>query len=72
MHIGSANIDPRSLRLNFEIAVEIIDAELGETLTRHFDEIVSRSRQTTLTEVDERSYPVRFRDSIAWLFSPYL
>ena len=72
MHIGSANIDPRSLRLNFEIAVEIIDAALGETLTRHFDEIVSRSRQTTLTEVDERSYPVRFRDSIAWLFSPYL
>jgi cardiolipin synthase len=72
MHIGSANIDPRSLRLNFEIAVEIIDAALGETLTKHFDEIVSRSHQTTLAEVDGRSYPVRFRDSIAWLFSPYL
>jgi cardiolipin synthase len=72
LHIGSANIDPRSLRLNFEIAVEVIDAALGETLTRHFDEIVSRSRQISLAEVDERSYPVRLRDSIAWLFSPYL
>lgn len=72
IHIGSANIDPRSLRLNFEIAVEIIDSMLGATLTEHFDEVVSRSRKITLAEVDERSYPVRFRDSIAWLFSPYL
>jgi cardiolipin synthase len=72
MHIGTANIDPRSLRLNFEIAVEVIDAALGETLTRHFDAIVSNSRQTALSEVDGRSYPIRLRDSIAWLFSPYL
>lgn len=72
MHVGSANIDPRSLRLNFEIAVEIIDSALAETLTGHFDKIVSHSRKITLEEVDKRSYPVRFRDSIAWLFSPYL
>jgi len=72
IHVGSANMDPRSLRLNFEIAVEIIDSALGKTLVRHFDEIVGRSRKTTLEEVDKRSYPVRFRDSIAWLFSPYL
>jgi cardiolipin synthase len=72
IHIGSANIDPRSLRLNFEIAVEIIDSALGATLTQHFDEIVHRSRLATLEEVDSRSYPIRIRDSIAWLFSPYL
>jgi cardiolipin synthase len=72
IHIGSANIDPRSLRLNFEIAVEIIDSALGATLTQHFDEIVSRSRLATLEEVDSRSYPIRIRDSVAWLFSPYL
>ena len=71
-HIGSANMDPRSLRLNFEIAVEIIDEPLGLTLESHFNEVVAKSRTVSLAEVDGRSTPVRFRDSIAWLFSPYL
>jgi cardiolipin synthase len=71
-HIGSANMDPRSLRLNFEIAVEVIDASLGTTLETHFTEVVARSRSVPLAEVDGRRVPARFRDSIAWLFSPYL
>ncbi len=70
--IGSANIDPRSLRLNFEIAVEIMDDDFAQLLSRHCDTVISRSRRVTLQEVDSRSYPARIRDSIAWLFSPYL
>lgn len=72
LHIGSANMDPRSLRLNFEIAVEVYDDELGAKLVRHVDEIIAKSRSVTLEEVDGRSLPVRLRDSVAWLFSPYL
>jgi len=72
VHIGSANIDPRSLRLNFEIAVEIYEDAFGAGLVRHFDGIVATSRPLTLAEVDGRRLPVRLRDSIAWLFSPYL
>ncbi|MDE2261055.1 MAG: PLDc N-terminal domain-containing protein, partial [Gammaproteobacteria bacterium] len=33
--IGSANIDPRSLRLNFEIAVEVYDGEVCAQLARY-------------------------------------
>ena len=72
MHIGSANMDPRSLRLNFEIAVEIIDASMGAKFEDHFDQVVAKSRVVSLAEVEGRSTLSRFRDSIAWLFSPYL
>jgi cardiolipin synthase len=72
LHIGSANIDPRSLRLNFEVAVEIISEELGEQLTRHIDDMIGAARRVTLAEVDSRKYVTRLRDSLAWLFSPYL
>jgi len=70
--IGSANIDPRSLRLNFEIAVEILDDGFARQLSGHCNNVIGRSRPVTLQEVDSRSYPARIRDSIAWLFSPYL
>jgi len=72
VHIGSANIDPRSLRLNFELVVEIFDQPLAETLTKHVEDLIKVSQAVTLTDVDGRSFPVRLRDSVAWLFSPYL
>ena len=70
--VGSANIDARSLRLNFEIVTEIFDKSFSQALAQHFDETLSRSRRITLEEVDGRSLLPRLRDSIAWLFSPYL
>jgi len=72
VHIGSANIDPRSLRLNFEIAVEIYADDFGASITSHIDQMIAKSRTVTLLEVDSRSLPARLRDSIAWVFSPYL
>ncbi len=71
-HIGSANLDPRSLRLNFEIVVEIFDRKFVTTMYEHFDQIKYRSTEETLEGVDSRSLPVRLRDATAWLFSPYL
>ncbi|WP_028574389.1 cardiolipin synthase [Desulfonatronovibrio hydrogenovorans] len=70
--IGSANMDPRSLRLNFEMVVEIYSRDLVRTLTEHFQEKISRSKRVRLVDVDSRSIPVRLRDSLCWLFSPYL
>ncbi|MBN2419410.1 MAG: cardiolipin synthase [Deltaproteobacteria bacterium] len=72
VHIGSANIDPRSLRLNFELAVEIFDRPLAEKLTRQVESVIKRSKAFTLEDVDGRSFPAKLRDSLAWLFSPYL
>lgn len=70
--IGSANWDPRSLRLNFELQVELFDAAIAATLAGRIDAAAERGRPITLDEVDGRSLPVRLRDSICWLFSPYL
>jgi len=70
--IGSANLDPRSLRLNFELVVEIYDRTAKEVLCPYFEKTMARSRQVTLEEVDSRSISVRTRDALAWLFSPYL
>ncbi len=46
--IGSANIDPRSLRLNFEIAVEVYDAQVCAQLAKYVlsarDHAVAHSR----------------------------
>lgn len=70
--IGSANMDPRSLRLNFELMVEVHCAETGASLSRYAQGICDRSSIVTLTQLDARSMAVKARDGVAWLFSPYL
>ncbi|WP_019530605.1 phospholipase D-like domain-containing protein [Dasania marina] len=71
-HIGSANLDPRSLRLNFELIVEIFDQDFVSTMDKHFTTIRQASKEETLENIDHRSFPARVRDATAWLFSPYL
>jgi cardiolipin synthase len=70
--IGSANWDPRSLRLNFEFNLECYDQELTNRLEALLEAKRSRSQSITLKEVDGRSLPVKLRDGVARLFSPYL
>ena len=69
---GSGNWDDRSMRLNFEFNVETYDQDLAGRLDRRIADTVAQSRRLTLAEVDARSLPVRLRDGIARLFSPYL
>jgi cardiolipin synthase len=70
--LGSANWDPRSLRLNFELDVECFDADLAARLEALAEERMARSRPVALADVDRRSLPVKLRDGIARLLSPYL
>ena len=70
--IGSANLDPRSLRLNFELAVEVFDRPFSRRVADHIEAVRQSSREITLEEVDGRPFPERLRDSLFWLFSPYL
>ncbi len=70
--IGSANIDPRSLRLNFELMVEILDEKFAQEMNSELQIIIERSRQVSFEEVESRSLLARIKDSLAWLFSPYL
>jgi cardiolipin synthase len=70
--IGSANLDSRSLELNFELAVEVYERAFAQSLGAHFSAVRARSREITLDEIQNRSLPVRLRDALCWLFSPYL
>jgi cardiolipin synthase len=69
--IGSANIDHRSLRLNFELTVELYGAEAARGLLAHFHRQRERSEAYTLENLEARSLPTRIRDAAFWLFSPY-
>jgi cardiolipin synthase len=70
--IGSANFDARSLRLNFEMNVEIYDRDAVTVLAQHFETVRAQSTPVTLAEVDGRAILTKAIDGVAWLFSPYL
>ncbi len=69
---GSANLDPRSLRLNFEYNLEAYDPGLCDLLSQRFEELVQKGTRVTLKDVDGRPVLARLRDGAAKLFSPYL
>ncbi len=69
---GSANIDPRSLRLNFELGVEMLDKDLAANVEKYIKEGISKGRRVSLRELDERPLLSRMRDAFFWLFSSYL
>ena len=70
--IGSANIDPRSLRLNFELGLELFSFECNAWLAHYFHSLFAESHWIDPRAPETRPYLVRLRDALAWLFSPYL
>lgn len=70
--IGSANMDPRSQRLNFEFNLEVYDEALNTPLRDHFDTVKQVSQVITLNEMENRSVAVKMRDNFFRLFSPFL
>jgi cardiolipin synthase len=70
--IGSANLDPRSLRLNFEIAMEVYDSAACAGLVRYILAARDHSKVLTAATLANVNLGVRVRDSLCWLLSPYL
>jgi cardiolipin synthase len=70
--VGSSNLDPRSLRLNFELGVEVFEPGLNGELAAHFEENLDHCRPFTSLELNERKTIARLRDSASALFTPYL
>lgn len=70
--IGSANLDPRSLRLNFELGVEVYDAALCAQLDALFEQHRQGCQRLEVASLEQRSLLIRLRDAVFWLFSPYL
>ena len=70
--IGSANLDPRSLRLNFELGVEVFNKDFSQQLTEYFKRHLEKSVPLDENELAYKPLIIRLRNAIAWLFSPYL
>lgn len=70
--IGSANWDERSLRLNFELDVEVYDPAVASALDALIDARAERARLLRADELARRPLIIKLRDGLAWLLSPYL
>ncbi|HKY93630.1 MAG TPA: phospholipase D-like domain-containing protein [Nevskiaceae bacterium] len=70
--IGSANLDSRSLRLNFELVVETYGRSLGASIQSTIDLARDRSDELTLEELRGAGVCQNLRDAFFWMFSAYL
>jgi cardiolipin synthase len=71
-HLGSANWDPRSLRLNFEANMECYDQAIAREAQALVDERMKGARAYTMKDADGRRGPTRVLHAMARLFSPFL
>ena len=71
-HIGSVNLDIRSLRLNFEIAVEVFDGSRCAQLAESILSVRDRAPPMTAADLADIHPLTRIRNSLCWLISPYL
>lgn len=70
--IGSANLDMRSFRLNFEASVLVHDVEFARVLERQFQADLEQSVEITAGSVARRSLVAMVGEGAAQLLSPLL
>ena len=70
--VGSANMDARSLMLNFELELEIYNPAFHDQLADFMLSTLKKGQEITLAELSTLSLGARLRNSAVWLFSPYL
>ncbi|OQP88038.1 cardiolipin synthase [Rhizobium rhizosphaerae] len=71
-YAGSSNLDPRSLRLNFEVDLEILDREMAQALEARVDKAIADALPVTLEQLSQKPFATRLLNRIFWLGSPYL
>lgn len=70
--VGSSNLDSRSLRLNFEVDVEVYDAAFAEAVDKRILDALDHSEPVDPETLRQRPFLVRLFDRVVWLASPYL
>lgn len=70
--VGSSNLDPRSLRLNFEIDIEVLDPHFASEIDERIGAAMKGALPVTVEELRARPFPIRLVDRLLWLGSPYL
>lgn len=71
-YVGSSNLDARSLRLNFEIDMEVLDASFAAEIEARIEAAIASAEAVTLQALQARPFVVRVFDRLLWLGSPYL
>ncbi|KRK48579.1 cardiolipin synthase [Secundilactobacillus kimchicus] len=70
--VGSANMDYRSYKLNFEINAFLYDEKLAQQLADIFEMDMRKSRRITAEMFDNQSFYLRFKQNFSRLLSPIL
>ncbi|MGN1400089.1 MAG: cardiolipin synthase [Bacillus sp. (in: firmicutes)] len=70
--VGTANIDVRSFRLNFEVTAFVYDEEVALKLEEAFRNDINHSKMLTLDAYNNRSWYIKFKEAISRLLSPIL
>lgn len=70
--VGSANIDMRSFRLNFEVNAFLYHGEIAQRLVEIYQADMLESTPLTWEDYQRRPYRIRFKESISRLLSPIL
>jgi cardiolipin synthase len=70
--VGSANMDLRSFRLNFEVHALVHDATTATRLRETFEDDLARSRRVDLEQWESRAWTLRVKEGAARLVSPLL
>lgn len=70
--VGTANLDVRSFRLNFEINAFIYDARVTQYLEKHFDRDLSNCTEITMEQYCQRPTRVKAKEAFSRLLSPLL
>lgn len=70
--VGSANVDIRSFRLNFELNCIVKNVALARRLAELFEQDMGHSREVTCESLERSSYVSRLCEAAAHLMSPLL
>lgn len=70
--VGSANIDIRSFRLNFEINSVIYNQSFAEELRHQFDLVSTQCEVLTMEQYEKRGRLIKFKEGLARLVQPLL
>jgi cardiolipin synthase len=65
-HIGSTNFDSRSLALNEEVGIGILDSTVAAELKHAFNEDLKRCKEITLSAWQQRAWHTRAFDWVAY------
>lgn len=70
--VGSSNMDSRSLRLNFEVDLEVYDQTFAAFVEDRMMKSKEGAQEVSLSELQNQPFPLKLLQRVLWLGSPFL